>query len=295
MREAREILGYAEAMERSFPSDGPLVTTGEIRRLHAVLLGLPGNPPEQSAWRDGPLHLEAFDAEGKATGRVFQTLPPRMIPDKLEDLATWLELELRSHEHHPVLVIGAFMLVFLAISPFERGNGRLARLMSALTLRRVGYGYLPYASLERVMEEMRDVYHDTLDAGETKLWNGEADLAPWLGFILEALRRHRARVQAKIDLERRALDFSPLQRTIVDTVREHGTVRAGLLLAATGSNRNTLKDNLRRLVSQGVLHRIGEKRGTFYRIATAEHEIEAAEDAPVSAFGKRIEVLVPEA
>ena len=41
-------------------------------------------------------------------------------------------------------------------------------------------------------------------------------------------------------------------------------------MATTGANRNTLKDNLRRLVDRGMLERIGSKRGTIYRLSTDE-------------------------
>jgi Fic family protein len=203
-------------------------------------------------------------------GRVFQTLPPRLVPDKMEELVTWVEFELRTGEQHPILVISAFMLAFIAASPFSRGNGRMARLLAGHLLSRAGYTHVPYASLERVIEEMRDTYYDALDAAQTKLWTDESDVTPWLGFFLEALLRHRDRVAGKIDLERRALELSPLQRTILDTVREHGTAAASLLLVATGSNRNTLKDNLRRLVDQQLIERIGRRRGTFYRLATGD-------------------------
>ncbi len=270
VREGKEVLGYAEAMDRPFPSEGPLVTPEEIRRLHAVLLGDPENPESPSAWRAEPLHLEAFDSEGRAIGRIFQTLPPRLIPEKMDDLSTWLELELRTGDHHPLLVIASFVLAFFAVSPFSRGNGRMGRLMAVHLIRRAGYGYMPYASLEGVMEEMRDDYHDAFDAAETRIWTGEADLSPWIRFVLEAMDRHRERVEAKIDLERRTLDLTPLQRGILDAVREHGTVAASLLMAATGANRNTLKDNLRRLVDRGVLERLGERRGSIYRLSSGE-------------------------
>lgn len=280
VREGTEVLGYAEAMDRRFPADGPLVTTDELRRFHAVMLGASANPAEPSPWREEPLHLEAFDAEGRALGRVFQTLPPRLIPEKLEDLCSWLEIELRSGDHHPVLVVGAFMLAFLAASPFARGNGRLSRLVTVQLLRRAGYSHLPYASFEGVLEEMRESYHDAFDASETRLWTGEADLSPWIEFLLEALGRHQERVEAKIDLERRTLDLSPLQRLILDAVREHGTVAASLLMAATGANRNTLKDNLHRLVERGLLQKLGERRGTIYRLATGEPTVRSDPRVP---------------
>ena len=64
-----------------------------------------------------------------ALGRVLQTLPPRLLHDKVEDLVSWLELELRSGQQHPLVVIGAFFVYFTAISPFEKGNGRTARVV----------------------------------------------------------------------------------------------------------------------------------------------------------------------
>ena len=268
VREGREVLGYAEALGRPFPARGPLLSTEEIRALHGVAMGAAGNPPPPGEWRREPYHLEFFDAEGRAVGRVLQTLPPRLLADKMEDIVTWLEPALRGKENHPVLIISTFMLLFIAASPFPRGNGRMAHLLTQQLLRRAGYDYMPYASFERVLEEMRWEYYEALDAAETRLWAGEADLVPWVTFFLNALEKHCERVRSKIDLERRALEFTPLQRKILETVREHGTVGASLFMEATGSNRNTLKDNLRRLVDRGVLERLGERRGARYRLVT---------------------------
>ena len=274
VREASEILGYSEALNRAFPK-GPLLTTEEIRRLHAVVMGGGEGTCEPSPWRDVPYHLEAFDSDGKAIGRVFQTLPPRLVPESLESLVAWLEIGLAASENHPLMLIGAFVLGFFAASPFLNGNVRMSCLLAGHLLRRAGYDYVHYASLEREFEERREAFYDNFDASSTKLWSGEADLAPWLAFFLECLAHHSERVAAKIGLERRVLEFSPLQRVIVETVREHGTAAASLLLTATGTNRNTLKDNLRRLVRRGVLEQMGRRRGTLYRLATGEPTVKA--------------------
>lgn len=282
IREGHEVVGYAEALAMPFPPAGELLTTDHLRRLHAVMMGAKGKEVEPSPWRQQPLHLEAFDAEGRAMGRVFQTLPPRLVPEKIEDLVTWVELELRSSQHHPLALVGALYLVLMAIAPFERGNGRLARVLASRFLERLGYGYSRYGSLEREIEEAREAYYDAVDAAETRLWTEDADLRPWLRFFAEVLRRHARRVQARLALEARALSLTPLQRRILDLVREHGTVRAGMLLAATGANRNTLKDNLRRLVTLGFIERSGEKRGARYRPATGG--LEPARPGPRSAL-----------
>lgn len=267
--EAAELLGYAQAMDRAFPATGPIVTLNELAELNAVVLGKPGNPPPPSSLRETPLHLEVFDAEGHAQGRVLQTLPPRLLQDKIEDLVSWLEIELRG-EQHALLVAGAFFLHLTAISPFERGNGRTARVILPHLLRRAGYGFVDYASLERIFDEMRFAYYDAIDGAQTKIWTDEADLTPWMSFFMQSLQALIMRLEAKIDAEERTRELPPLQRAILEAIRENGTGAASLLMSATGANRNTLKDNLRRLVDRGLLERTGSKRGTTYRLSMAE-------------------------
>jgi Fic family protein len=134
-------------------------------------------------------------------------------------------------------------------------------------LRRAGYQHISYASLEVQIENLRSEYQASFDLAQTRFWCGDANLEPWIELIVKVLDRQREKVDLKIALEQRTHAFPPLQQAILETVREHGTVGAGLLLEATGANRNTLKDNLRRLVDHGVLRKHGERRGTLYRLA----------------------------
>ena len=269
LRDSIEILGYAHALQVTFPGNDELLNGDLLRRLHGQMMGVT-DTAAGAPWRDAALHREAFDANGRALGAVFPTLPPRMVEEKTEQALTWLELELRAKEQHPILTIGAFVLCFLSISPFDRGNGRMARLLANRLLERAGYAILPYASLENQIEELREECHAAVLRSQTQLWTEDANLEPWLNYFLKVLGRHRDRVEAKIDLERQVHDYPPLQRAILEAVREHGSVDAALLIRATGANRNTLKDNLRRLVQRGVLEKTGQRRGTRYRLAAGE-------------------------
>jgi Fic family protein len=265
LRDAVEIRGYDAAIAWPIPGSDQIFGTQDQRQLHAVMLG--GGPAaEPSPWRRHQLHREAFDSENHATGRVFATLPPHLVEEKTEELLTWLEIELRSKAHHPVLAIGSALLALLAISPFERGSGRLVRVLAGHLLRRAGYAHIPYASLEAQMEDLRDEHYEAFDLAQTKLWAGEADVTPWLELFARTLDRHRERIEVKLELERNVHEYPPLQQAILQAVREHGSVDAGLLLRATGTNRNTLKDNLRRLVERGVLERNGERRAARYTL-----------------------------
>lgn len=259
-----EIRGYADQLAAGALPENVLISGSLLREIHGAMLGR----AEASAWREGPLHREAFDGAGRATGQLFATLPDRYVERKTEELATWVELELRERKQHPLLVVSAFALVLISIAPFDRANGRLARVLVYRLLMRAGYRALPYAGFEVDVEARRAEYYQALVASQAGLWTDRPQLEPWLTFSLEMLDRQREHVEKKIALEREVRDYPPLQRAILETAREHGSVDAALLLRATGANRNTLKDNLRRLVHDGVLNKTGERRGTRYRLAT---------------------------
>ena len=154
---AAEIAGFSAALPRRFRGWERLLSTRELRVLHAMIVGRDGAPPPPSEWRDVAYEREVFDRDGRAVGLVMQTLPPRLLPETIENLVTWLELELRSRDHHPLLVIAVFDLAFLSASPFPKGNERLASVMIVHMLENAGYDFVRCTSLEEVFEERRPV------------------------------------------------------------------------------------------------------------------------------------------
>lgn len=263
------VKGYAAALGSTFASPNRPLRPADFATLHALALTDPF-VDRPSEWRATPLIREAFDAAGHVTGRVFSTLSPRQIEPQMQALTGWLDRELQNPARHPIPAIATFALGLLAASPFETGNGRAMFLAIGHLLRRSGYPHIPYASLEVQIEDLRDEYQASFDAAQTRFWCEDATIDPWIEFFVKVLDRHREKVDLKIALEQRTHAFPPLQQAILEAVREHGTVGAGLLLQATGANRNTLKDNLRRLVDHGVLRKHGERRGTLYQLAPSD-------------------------
>src|SRR6185295_6798190 len=100
---------------------------------------------------------------------------------------------------HPLLVIGTFILAVFTASPFSKGNVRMSCLLTSHLLRRAGYDYVPYSSLEREFEERREAFYEGFDFSSTKLWTGDANLAPWMSFFLDALVHHSERLATKMD------------------------------------------------------------------------------------------------
>ena len=168
---------------------------------------------------------------------------------------------------HPLLLIGVWAVVFLEIHPFQDGNGRLSRVLTTLLLLRSGYAYVPYSSLESVVEQSKEAYYLALRQTQGTIRTEATNGQPWLLFFLRALAEQVKRLSRKIEREKLVLATLPaLSLQIVEFAREHGRVTMGNALRLTGGSRNTLKQHFRALVERGYLEQQGGGRGVWYRV-----------------------------
>ena len=80
----------------------------------------------------------------------------------MTELISWLNETRETKRVHPLLIISVFVVVFLEIHPFQDGNGRLSRVLTTLLLLQAGYAYVPYSSLESVVEQNKEAYYFSL-------------------------------------------------------------------------------------------------------------------------------------
>jgi Fic family protein len=240
-----------------------------VKQLHAILLKYSDKDERhRGQYKKLPNDVEAFDQDGKSMGVVFETATPFDTPRLMAALIGWASSVLESREHHPILVTAAFIVRFLAIHPFQDGNGRLSRALTALLLLRAGYSYIPYASLERIMEDNKDEYCRVLRRAQPTLNKDESLLHDWIEFFVHCLAKQKDVLAAKVEREKLMAPVSPLSEKLLAIVREHGRITVRDAVAATGANRNTVKDHLRSLVTAGRLVQRGERRGTWYERPT---------------------------
>jgi len=269
-RDEQEVAGYAAIMELVFESytDMP-VTENVIQQLHRDLLAYSTKDDRhRGAYKTTPNSVEAFDADGKSLGTVFRTATPFDTPRLMAELVQWLGEETAAGTLHPLLVVAVFVVVFLEIHPFQDGNGRLSRVLTTLLLLKFGYAYVPYCSIESIVEETKESYYIALRRTQQTTRTPAPNWEPWLVFFLGTLAEQKKRLQAKIERERVMLGALPgLSLRILDVVRDHGKGSVAGLVQATGGNRNTIKDHLRRLVADGHLIKHGAGRGTWYALS----------------------------
>jgi Fic family protein len=269
-RDEQEVAGYAEVMETIFGAyDAIPLTENHIRQLHRDLLAhSTKDERHRGSYKTLPNHVEAFDEDGKSLGVVFETATPFDTARRMAELVEWMAGKEKDRSLHPLLVIGVFVVVFLEIHPFQDGNGRLSRTLTTLMLLRAGYAYVPYSSLESVIEQSKESYYLSLRRTQGKIRTEAPDWNPWLEFFLRALQSQKQRLEKKMERERIMLAALPeLSVLILELAREHGRVTMAEAVRVSGSSRNTIKEHLRALVEQGHLTLRGAGRGTWYGLA----------------------------
>lgn len=268
-RDEQEVAGYAELMDLVFFSWQDIsFTENHIKQLHQILLRF----SEKDTWHRGNYKtnsnsIAAFDENGVQIGIVFQTASPFDTPRLMTELVAWVNQEREARRLHPLLVVALCIVVFLEIHPFQDGNGRLSRVLTTLLLLHAGYAYVPYSSLESVVEQNKEAYYLALRQTQSTIRTEAPNWQPWLVFFLRSLAEQVRRLERKVEREKMVLASLPeLSLQIVEFAREHGRVTIGEAIRLTGASRNTLKQHFRALVERGHLNQHGSGRGVWYEL-----------------------------
>ena len=266
----QEVAGYAEAMDMVFQAHEDLhITENHIRQLHQMLLRHSAKDERhRGTYKALSNKVVALDEKGAEIGIIFETTPPLDTPREMEELVSWTRKAIDETSMHPLLIIAVFNVVFLAIHPFQDGNGRLSRILVTLMLLRAGYGYVPYASLESVIEENKDLYYKALRRTQTTLKADMTDWQPWLSFFLRCLKKQKSNLAIKLDKEQprtnNDTDLPALSVQILELFSKNDRLTIAEIVKLTGANKNTLKVRLRELVDAGRLQQHGKGRATWY-------------------------------
>lgn len=273
-RDEQEVAGYAELMDLVFES-WPNIPFNEnhIKQLHQILLRHSDKDSRhRGQYKTNSNSVAAFDESGNQIGIVFETATPFNTPHLMAELVTWVKDEREQKTLHPLLIIALFVVVFLEIHPFQDGNGRLSRVLTTLLLLQSGYAYVPYSSLESVIELNKEAYYLALRQTQGLIRTDTPNWQPWLVFFLRSLADQVRRLEKKVEREKIVMtSFPEISLHIVEFVREHGRITIGNAIKLTGISRNTLKVHFRNLVQRGHLTQHGSGRGVWYKLGSIQN------------------------
>ena len=266
-RDEEEVAGYAELMNLIFDSYGVIpLTENYIKHLHKILLQFcKSDISHRGEYKKISNSVSAFDANGKEIGVVFETASPFKTPMLMEELVVWSRKNLEDDFYHPLLVIGIFIVHFLAIHPFQDGNGRLSRALTTMLLLKKGYDYVPYSSIESIIEANKDGYYRALRRTQKTLKAKKTFYEPWLNFFLTTLQKQKRHLEEKIkSFKKYDTSLSKLATDILGLLDEHPQLTVAKAAEILNAKPDTVKKSMKNLVVKGYLLKRGSTKGAWY-------------------------------
>jgi Fic family protein len=266
-RDEEEVAGYAELMNIIF-DNYPVIPLSEnyIKQFHRTLLKYVGKDKRhRGEYKKLSNTVAAYDKNGKEIGIVFETASPFDTPILMEELVEWTRKNLDDPLLHPLIVIGVFIVHFLAIHPFQDGNGRLSRALTAMLLLKKGYAYVSYSSVESIIEASKEGYYRALRRTQKNIWKGKVNYEPWLSFFLTTLQIQKKHLEDKIAVI--TIDDTKLsrnQRAILELFNSKPEWTSAEISARLDMNIETAKKSLQVLTTYGYLVKQGTTRGAWY-------------------------------
>lgn len=261
-RSEKEIAGYRDVLNTIHQNyDYIPVKSSIFLQLHRDLYKFAGNAGGSFKSSDNVIAQE--DKQGNKSIR-FQPVPAWETPAYIDAICDAFQDACKDSQCDPLILIPMFILDFLCIHPFNDGNGRMSRLLTLLLLYRAGYIVGMYISIEKLIEQTKETYYETLQESSHNWYEEENDDAPFvrymLGVIVAAYRDFSSRVQL--------LATSGMSKP--ERIREivRGSIgkmtRAQIMEKCPDISRVTVERALTDMVKKGEILKIGGGRYTAY-------------------------------
>lgn len=194
-RNEEEVRGYQAALAWIHDAAPQIkLTSATIKKLHALT--------RPNIWDSGKIKKDDGEIiEKHADGRVtirFRPTPAAETPEALKGLCDLSVRHLRDKEAPPLVIWAAQNLDFLCIHPFRDGNGRVSRLLLLLSLYHLGFDAGRYISLERIIEQSKERYYETLKQSSQRWHEGRHDPWPYVNYLLYTLKELYAEFELRV-------------------------------------------------------------------------------------------------
>lgn len=262
-RDSQEVVGYFEVLDLISESyENINLTENHIKSLHNSLMKY----SEKDQWHKGnyKLHSNAVEALFPDGTRqiIFQTTEAGIATeDAIRDLLNWYNSET---EVHPLIKVASFVYDFLSVHPFQDGNGRLSRLISALLLLKNGYKWIQYVSFEHEIENRKSDYYQVLRSCQSQRPN--EDVTVWMEFFLSCLSSIQSQLMTKLNKSGLETQLSPKEKSIFTIIQNRPNIQSGGISEKLAIPSPTVKRILSELINKGLIEKQGSGRNVSYVI-----------------------------
>lgn len=258
-RSEQEVAGYRDTLALIHENAEHMpFTQGTVLQLHGILYRY--MPQPGGHWKASNNDIIERHPDGSSRLR-FRPVAAHLAPMAMNDTFSRYRGALDQHLADPLVLVPLVVLDFLCIHPFPDGNGRMARLLTLQLLYHLDYVVGRFISLERIFEESKESYYETLEASSQGWHKAAHNVAPWLdyfwGALLRAYKEFEVRVGtlahgrgAKGDRVRAQI----LKRNLPFSITE-------IEQACPGVSRDMVRLVLRAMKSEGLIAPTGKGRG----------------------------------
>jgi Fic family protein len=251
-RDSQEVVGYFEAFDIISESFKNIqITESGLKNLHSILLKY----SKKDEWHKGNYKQHSNAVEAKypdGTKQViFQTTEAGFATeDAMRNLVNWY---IDDKITHPLVKCALFTYEFLSIHPFQDGNGRLSRLVSALLLLKHGYNWIQYVSFEHEIENRKREYYRVLRSCQAQRPN--ENVSDWGNFFFEALKNIQEQLLQKLEQSGVEMQLSPREKSIITFIGNNPGCKSSDIAGKLGIPSPTVKRILPDLIEKNLIEK----------------------------------------
>jgi Fic family protein len=261
-RSEEEVVGYRRALDLIHKRHADLSVTPEtIQELHRLCRG---ESWDAGKWKEKNNDIVRKEPDGRVIV-LFKPVPAAETDARIKELCRTYSESVKEEKRPGLLSVACFVLDFLCIHPFRDGNGRVSRLLTLLVLYQQGYRVGKYISLERIVEETKETYYETLNTSSQSWHQDRHDIFPWVNYFLVSL------LQAYGEFERRARSFVTPRGAKTTLVRNAVKAQAGefslrdILAVCPSVGREMVKLVLRKMAKEGRIKSLGKGQSAKWK------------------------------
>ena len=195
----------------------------------------------------------------------FKTVSAVDTPKFLKNIVDLYNEAIKDCKIPPFVLLAAFNLDFLCIHPFRDGNGRVSRLLLLLQCYHLGIEVGRYISLERLIEQHKERYYETLGQSSWGWHEGKHDPWPYINYLLSILKTAYSELEDRIGRIKspRGAKTELVQRAVRNLSSEF--TLADLEKICPGVSRDMVRRVLRDLRANGEIECLGRGPGAPWR------------------------------
>ncbi len=266
-RDEQEVFGYYDTLNLILESyESISLSENHIHHLHKTLLSKSSKDKRhRGKYKQLSNKVVANYPDGKQKV-IFNTTEIHLVNQEMEAAIKWTTSAIKNEETHPLIAIAVFIYEFLSIHPYQDGNGRLSRLITTLLLLQSNYDFVQYASVEYEIEKQKKEYYKALMAGQKNRYSKKEKIDKWMLFFLNTLKKTIVKLESNYEqIKDKKSYLNTRQSDVLNFIKKNEPIKiSDLTNALDAYTPYILKKDMKYLVDEGLIKRIGKGKATTY-------------------------------